>query len=130
MNKLEFKKAESDALKHGFGLYDTGSNLRVKADNLIFLYPRNQKRMMAEEVKLRRELVRLEKIYRGKYKTLDIGGSMHLGLFNKDIEGFVERFIRATEICTMRYVLGVGGGLNLFKEQEIVKGHRKFIWEI
>lgn len=129
MSKEELNKAMEDAKIYGFGCYDTESGLRIQPDKLTFVWNDKKKRKLVEEVKLHSNLLQLEKIYKEKYGILDIGGSMELGLFNADPEAFVERLIRAVEICTLRYVLGVGGGLNLSKRQEIVKGHRKFIWE-
>jgi len=51
-------------------------------------------------------------------------------LFKKDEGLFVERMIRAVEICTLKHVLNKeGGSLNINKRSSIVKGRRGFLWE-
>lgn len=129
MNKKEWNKAQNHAKKHGFGIYDTKLHLFINPMNLSFiwrgLFPKRKK--MYEEVKLHRDLLTIEKIYKKKFNNED---PMELGLFKKDIELFVERMIRAVEICTLKYVLNAGGGLNVLQRMNILKGKRKFVWEI
>ena len=67
----------------------------------------------------------IKSIYKKKFKNQS---SYDLKLFEKDCGLFVERLIRAVEICTLEYVLNVGGALNKFNAT-IVKGRKKFVWE-
>ena len=75
----------------------------------------------------------IEKIYKEKFaknKCSCCSSPYDLKLFRKDPGLFVERLIRAVEICTMKYVLNIpDGNLNINKRPSIVKGRRSFLWE-
>lgn len=126
--KEEMKKTMKSVRKYGFGIYDTKNKLSIDPLTLQFIWRGIKRKKMKEEVCLHTDLARIEKIYKEKFGSGSSG--LELDLFRKDIELFIERLIRSVEICTLKYVLNVGGGLNRLKRMNILKGKRKFVWEI
>jgi len=127
MNKEEMKKTMKSVRKYGFGIYDTKNKICIDPLTLSFIWRGTKRKKMKEEVCLHTDLARIEKIYKEKFGN---SSSLGLDLFRKDIELFIERLIRSVEICTLRYVLNVGGGLNKRKRMNILKGKRNFVWEL
>ncbi len=125
----EFNKAWKDAKEKGLGVFDPVLKLRIEADRLAFIGPTGKeiKVKPRKELQLRRDLMLIEKVYKEKFaKCMN---PYCLELFKEDEGLFVERLIRAAEICTLKYVLNCGGALNINKRPSIVKGRRNFIWE-
>ena len=136
--RKEFDKAWKDAQKLGVGVFDPILKKRIDVEKLSFLWvaPGGKKTKppkLRSEIELRRGLVIIEKAYKEKFATSKCaccGSPYDLKLFNKDVGLFVERLIRAVEICTMRYVLNLPeGDLNINKRSSIIKGRRRFMWE-
>ena len=121
----EMKKVFDDVKKGGFGIFDSESKKRINPNTLAFFWDSEKKRKIKRAVVLHRDLMVIEGIYKNKFKNQD---SYDLKLFEKDCGLFVERLIRAVEICTLKYVLNTGGALNKFNST-IIKGRKKFVWE-
>lgn len=128
MNEKEFRKAWDKAKKTGFGIYDTKRQLSINPDSLAFFWDsKKRKDKPLEEVVLLRNLMKLKDIYREKFGN---DSPYDLKLLRKDPAAFVERMIRAVEICSLNYVLNTGeGSLNLCPQMNIVMGKRTFLWE-
>jgi len=126
INKSEMDKAWKDAAKNGFGLYCPELGKRINIDNLIFVWKGEKEKKMRDEIALRRDLIITEKIYKEKFSDQS---PYEKDLLVKDPGKFIERMIRAVEICTLKYVLGNGGGLNTDKESTVTEGRNKFLWE-
>lgn len=130
--KKEFDLAWEDAQKKGLGVFDPTLKKRIKAEGLSFLWVHSDGKIkkppkIRKEIELRRGLMLIEKIYKEKFSK---DNPYDLKLFNKDAGLFVERLIRAVEICTLRYVLNLPeGNLNINKRPSIIKGRRRFMWE-
>ena len=125
--KLEWDKAHENAKKVGLGIIDGVNKVCVEAGNLIFLWPEGEAKGLKDEVVLQRDLMAIEKIYKEKFgKNTD---SYEIKLYEQDIGHAIERLIRATEICTLKYVLNKGGALNKCKGCTITKGRKSFLWE-
>jgi len=124
----ELNKAFKDSKERGFGVYDSEKKLCINPEALTFVWDsKKRENKMLQEVVLLRSLMNIKNIYKEKFGNDE---PMNLELFNKDIELFIERLIRAVEICTLNYVLQTGeGALNDSKRMNIVKGRRRFIWE-
>jgi len=123
--KVEWDKAYKDAEKNGLGIMDMKTGTHIDGTNLAFLWPSGKAKKPQKEVVLQRDLITIEKIYKEKFGTTS---PYDIQLFNMDVGHFIERLIRATEICTMKYVLNKGGALNKCKAT-ITRGRRKFLWE-
>ncbi len=119
------KKVFDDVKKRGFGIFDSESMKRVNPKALAFFWDTEKERKIKRAVVLHRDLMVIKGIYKKKFKNQD---SYDLKLFEKDSGLFVERLIRAVEICTLEYVLNTGGALNKFNST-IIKGRKKFVWE-
>ena len=136
--RKEFEKAWKDAQKLGVGVFDPILKKRIDVEKLTFLWvasdgKRAKPPKLRSEIELRRGLVIIEKIYKEKFaknKCECCSSPYDLKLFNKDAGLFVERLIRAVEICTLRHVLSLPeGSLNINKRSSITKGRRRFLWE-
>jgi len=126
----ELDKAMKDSQKNGLGVYDQILKKRINVEALAFFSPEGKKikKKPKKEVQLRHNLMVIKKVYNEKFKKCT--NPYCLALFKKDEGLFVERLIRAVEICTLSYVLNTGeGDLNLNKRMSIVKGRRGFLWE-
>lgn len=129
-SEKEFKKAWKDAKKNGWGVYEPFLKKRIEANKLVFISSTGKKvkAKPRTEVQLRQNLMAIKKVYNEKFKKCT--NPYCLSLFKKDEGLFVERLIRAVEICTLSYILNTGeGSLNLNKRMSIVKGRRSFLWE-
>ena len=128
MDRKELNKAMKNAKDKGFGIYDTERNLCINPDNLSFIWDtEKRKEKVMDEVVLLRSLMNMKDIYKEKF---DGASPYELKLLEKDPAEFVERMIRAVEICTLNYVLQIEeGALNLCSRANIVKGKRRFLWE-
>ncbi len=131
--KKEFIKSNKDAKKLGLGVYDPILKKRIDITKLAFIWPCPAGKLhkppkLRKEIELRSRLQIIKKVFQEKFgKDTD---PYDLKLFKKDEGLFVERLIRAVEICTMNYVLNLpGGSLNLNKCCSIIKGRKKFVWE-
>ena len=130
--KKEINKAWKDAKENGLGVIDPILKKRINVESLSFLWVHPDGKVkkppkMRKEIELRRGLLIIEKVYKEKFVK---DSPYDLELFKKDPGLFVERLIRAVEICTMRYVLNQpDGSLNINKRCSIVKGRRAFLWE-
>jgi hypothetical protein len=123
----ETTKAMNDAKRFGLGIFDQETKKRVNPETLVFFWPGNRKMRLEKEVVLQRSFARIKQIYKEKFGDEN---PYELKLFNKDVGLFVERLIRAVEICTMGNVLNDGNGtLNLNKEPTVIKGRKRFLWE-
>lgn len=128
--KKEFKKAWKDSKKNGLGIFDQNTKKRIDPEGLVFISPSGEKEKVKprKEIQLRRDLMLIEKVYKEKFKKCT--NPYCLDLFKEDEGLFVERLIRAVEICSLKYVLNKeDGGLNISKRMSIVKGRRSFLWE-
>ena len=121
---IEWDKAYKDSIVNGFGVYDPILKKRIDSEHLVFIWPGEGKKRMQKELVINRSLMVLEKIYNEKF----VDDPYELKLFNKDKDLFVERLIRAVEICTLRWVLSKGGVLNMNKHT-VTKGRKRFLWE-
>lgn len=128
MNEEELKKATDDAVKIGFGCYDREHGVRIQPEELIFIDSdgEEKKDKMRSQIQLVQDLVALERIYKEKFGD---DSPYDLALFEKDSGIFVERMIRAAEICTLNHVLLTGKGTLNKHNGSIIKGRRSFIWE-
>lgn len=121
----EMDKVWKDVRENNFGIFDIETKRRVNPEMLQFFWNTGmEQRKIKEEVMLHRDLMIIEKMYNEKF-----GKQSHplsLDLFN-DPEKFVERLIRAVEICTLRYVLNKGGALNKCP-CHIIKTPIEFVW--
>lgn len=130
--KKEFDKAWNDAQRLGVGVFDPVLKKRVNVESLSFLYncpagKIHKPPKLRTEIELRRGLAIIKKVYKEKFGD---DSPYDLKLFKKDEGLFIERMIRAVEICTMNYVLNLpNGNLNLNKNSSIIKGRRRFMWE-
>lgn len=130
--RKEFEKAWEDAQKLGVGVFDPVLEKRIDVEKLSFLWvaPNGKKvkpPKLRKEIELRSRLVIIKKIYKEKFGN---DSPYDLKLFRKDEGLFVERLIRAVEICTMGYALNLpDGNLNINKCSSITKGRRSFMWE-
>ena len=124
--KREMNKVMLDVKKKGFGIFDTENKIRINPEALSFWWDSKGRKKPREEVILRRDLMIIEGIFKEKFGNQS---PYDLKLFNEDVAAFVERLIRAVEICSLRHVLNVGGSLNVWKKSNIVKGKRGFLWE-
>lgn len=73
---------------------------------------------MLEKKQLRKDLKTIQKVYLGKYGYKEgKSGSLEINLKWPADKVFcgIEEIVRAVEICTLKYVLEVGGGLNTGK---------------
>ena len=128
MINKESKKAFKDAKEKGFGLIDGKTLKRIDPEALVFIWDSNEKvKDMQKRVVLERDLMIVKKIFKEKFND---DNPYDLKLFRKDPGEFIERMIRAVEICTLNYVLNKGEGtLNKSKDSTIIKGKKKFVWE-
>ncbi|KKL73226.1 hypothetical protein LCGC14_2077000 [marine sediment metagenome] len=125
----ETTKAMRDAKKFGLGIIDQETGKRINPETLAFFWTGKQKMKLQKEVVLQRNFAVIKKVYKEKFGK-KCSNPYCLELFKEDIGLFVERLIRAVEICTMGYVLNDGNGtLNLNKCSTIVKGRKGFLWE-
>lgn len=131
--RKEFDKVNKDAECLGLGVFDSVNKKRIDVEKLTFLWKCSAGKLhkppkIRKEIELRSRLVIIEKIYKEKFgKDTD---PYDLKLFREDEGLFVERLIRAVEICTMNYVLNIpNGSLNINKRPSIIKGRRSFVWE-
>jgi len=126
--KTELDKALRNSKVKGFGIYDAEKQLSINPENLSFMWAGKEKETKPlEELILLRALMTLKKIYKDKFGD---DSPYDLKLFNKDPAEFMERMIRAVEICTLNHVLQTGeGALNMSPRMSMVKGKRSFIWE-
>ena len=125
----EMDKVWKDVRKQNFGVFDTEQKKRINPRALAMFWRFDDPEIgdkMREEVALHNDLLVIEENYKEKFGE---DCAMDLKLFNKDIELFVERLIRAVEICTLKYALNKGGALNNAKNMNVVKGKNNFIWE-
>lgn len=135
--RKEFDKAWKDAQKLGVGVFCPILKKRINIETLSFLWvaPDGKKTKppkLRKEIELRSRLAIIEKIYKEKFAKGKCAccSPYDLKLFRKDSGLFVERLIRAVEICTMKYVLNLpNGNLNINKRPSIIKGRRRFMWE-
>ena len=130
-NKTEFDEVWKDVEKLGVGVYDPHLKKRINIEDLAFFRVAKDKKKkfpkLRTEIELRSRLAIIKKVYKEKFKNKS---PYELKLFKKDEGLFVERLIRAVEICTMSYVLNLPeGNLNINKRPSIVKGRRRFLWE-
>jgi succinate dehydrogenase flavin-adding protein (antitoxin of CptAB toxin-antitoxin module) len=135
MTKSHFAKEAIEAMnkakKNSLSvLYRQKDGKIVSLDSDRIVYYWNGKKTTRDKKELShlfRQLQDCEKIYHSKYgKT----SPYSLALFKKSPAQFTERTIRAAEICTLKYALGVdGGGLNISKRATIIKGTHVFVWE-
>lgn len=128
LNKKEMNKVWKDVKKNNFGVYDPELKKRINPMNLAFFWGTEKKNKIRQELVLHRDLGIIEDIYKKRFGT-NGEGALSLDKWS-DPELFVERLIRAVEICTLRYVLNKGGYLNKYSRMSIVKGKRSFIWEL
>jgi len=125
--KDEMDKSHEDVKRIGLGIFDMEGRRRVNPETLAFSWPTGKAPKAMEEVVLQRNFAVIKKVYKEKFGN---DSPYDLELFKKDEGLFVERLIRAVEICTMGYVLNDGKGtLNLNLNPTIVKGRKRFIWE-
>ncbi len=129
----QMDKVLQDVQNQGFGIYNIQTKKRVNIEDLSVI--RGDKKIVRNEMELLQELKQIEKVFDAKFnsdknKDNPCGNPYCLELFNKDPGLFVERLIRATEICSLRWVLNRGGALNTTMEATIVKGRKKFLWEV
>lgn len=123
----EMDKVWKDVREHNFGIYDPELKKRINPNYLAFFWRKQDLEIgIKREVVLHRDLLIIEEIYKEKFGDQS---PYDLELFKKDEGLFVERLIRAVEICTMGYVLNKGGALNKWKPATIIKGKKKFVWE-
>ena len=128
----EYSKAMKDIPKMGVGVFDPITKKRIDITNLAIFYncpagKVHKPPKLRTEIELRSRFEIIEKVYKEKFGD---DSPYDLKLFKKDEGLFVERLIRAVEICTMNYVLNLPDGcLNLNKSSSIVKGRRRFLWE-
>ena len=124
----EIKKAMLDAKKFGVGLYDTTIKKRIDINNLTFITePYKVLKKLKPEVQLRASLIAIQKIQEEKFPNQS---PYDLELFKKDEGLFVERLIRAVEICTLKYALNIeSSALNINKKSSVIKGRTRFLWE-
>ena len=122
----EMGKAFQDVEKDGVGFYDPETKKRINIKGLVILTSQKEKPEIKKEVILWRDLAIIKNVYREKF---DNHSAYCLKLFEKDSALFIERMIRAVEICTLQYVLNNGGALNIDKHPTITKGRNKFLWE-
>ncbi len=131
--KKEFDKAWKDAKKLGVGVIDPHLKKRINIEDLTFIRVASDGKKgkfpkLKSEIELRSRLAIIKKIYKEKFKNCT--NPYCLTLFKKDEGLFVERLIRAVEICTMNYALNLPeGNLNMNKRPSIIKGRRQFLWE-
>lgn len=121
------KKTKKDCLGVLYRMKN-GKIVSLDSDRIIYYWNGKQTHKGKKELSnLYRQLQDCMKIYRAKFgKT----SPYSLGLFNKNPAHFVERMIRAAEICTLKYALGIdGGGLNISKRATVIKGTHGFVWE-
>lgn len=120
------EKVWDDVNKKGFGIYDSVLKKRIKAEALAFFYKNGEGTgQLKEEVLLHRGLYQLEKIYNKKFGNDN--NPYDIKLLNKNPDLFMERLIRATEICTLRYVLNKDGALNT-SEATLKKFRKRLKW--
>ncbi len=127
-NKKELADAMKDAQKRGFGIYDAERHLCINPESLFFFWgDKKREAKPMDEVVLLRSLMKLKNIYKEKFGN---DSPYDLELFESNPAEFVERMIRAVEICTLNYVLQTGeGSLNTCPRLSMVKGKRSFLWE-
>jgi len=129
--KQEISKAMKDCEKNEFGIFDMEHKVRIKPEALSFFWncscgKTRKPPKIRKEIELRANLNIIMKVYKEKFKGVS---PYDLKLFKKDEGLFVERMIRAVEICTLKYVLNLDGTLNKNKHCSITKGRRRFLWE-
>ncbi len=79
---------------------------------------------MRTEKEIKKGLKRIEEIYLkefGKKNSKD--NSLHIDLTAMSVAKAIERIVRATEICTIKWILKKGGALNVdnWKMKEVKK---------
>lgn len=122
----EMKIVMEDVKNSGFGVLDTKTKKRIDVTRLALFWEGERKVEVKRLFVLCKDLAAIEEIYKKKFPY---ECPYDLKLFEKDPGLFVERLIRATEICTMKYVLNRGGVLNKGIDSTIIKGRKKFVWE-
>lgn len=122
----QFQLAVNDAAKDGIGILC--NHQRVSSHDLQFIWAGKEfKKEVKNKAELLVHLARLEDIYKKKFSDSD---PYDLELFKQDEGFFVERMIRAVEICTLKHVLNIdSGALNLSEFLTITKGRYSFLWE-
>lgn len=125
-NPTEMQLAMQDMQKHGFGVYDPKSKKRIDITALCLMWDDKLPVRVRKEFVLTRDLAIIKKIFREKFGSQN---PYDLELFQSDPGLFVERLIRAVEICTLSFVLNKGGVLNKDLGSTIIKGRKKFVWE-
>jgi hypothetical protein len=126
----ELDKVKIDTQKKGIGIYDQEHKLRIDPEALAFFNQNGDenKAKPRTKVELTQDLVALERIFKKKYGSR-WADPYDIRLYGKDPAKFVEMLIRATEICTLNYVLRTGLGALNKNNSTIVKGNKHFIWE-
>lgn len=123
---VEMNKVFKDVKGKGYGIFNIKTKKRVDPEDLSIIINGDCKDMRPE-LSLRKNLKLIENVYKEKFGN---DCPYDLELFKKDEGLFVERLIRAVEICSLRYVLRMrNGALNTCKKLSMVKGRRMFLWE-
>lgn len=69
---------------------------------------------MRTEKEIKKGLKKIEQIYLKEFGIKSSkDNSLHIDLTVMDVAKAIERIVRATEICTLKWILKVGGGLNV-----------------
>ena len=121
------KKVWEDVHESGLGIFDNILKKRIKPEALAFFYKDGEGTgKLKDEVLLHRGLYQLEKIFEKKFSKDN--NPYDIKLYKNNPELFMERLIRATEICTLRYVLNKDGALNT-NEKGLEKIRTRFKWK-
>ena len=116
---------EKDVLEKGVAVFDVKNKTVIDMDNLAFFWLHRPGKVRSK-LQLCSGLARILKIYKGKF---GVTSPYDLELYHKDPALFIERMIRAAEICTLKYVLNLdGGGLN-DSTTSLVFGKNQMHWE-